>query len=222
MRYAIAILMLASFTANLVAADGIPKLQKYAGSIYFGKYDPPAPKSWNSIPEPARSRIIAHLKNRLGDSFYGKLTLVGGQMIDINELREKEPNSINYQWEVPAYCLHLRFSLPEKGIEFYDASISCRLDGSVIEEIDLPEIAKHPERAEFISTLEAFEIAGQNGFDTSKVSAKLDYRVDPGVCVYTFRQVIRKEDTLIFFKVVDIDAHNGKVVKIYDSEALGE
>jgi hypothetical protein len=199
-----------------------PKVHKDSMSICFGKYCPTKPKNWESIPEPARTRIITHLKNRLGEAFYTKLSLVGGQIIDFEALREKDPDSKNYQWEVPAYLLNLRFTLPELGIEHYDACIQCRLDGTVIHEIDLPEIAKHPDRAQFISASKAFEIAEQNGIDTTETTleVEINYAKDLGVCVFTFMQLTRHDGPRLLFKCIDIDAHSGKVLKKYDCEAI--
>ena len=197
-----------------------PKVHKYAGFPSMGAYDPPAPTNWASVPEPARSRIIGHLKKRFGVEFYDKLKLVGGQIVDFNALREREPNSKDYKWEVHAYRLHLRLSLPENGIEFYDASIECRSDGSVMEEIDLPETAKYPDRAKFISASKVFKIAQDKGFDATKTDVELGYNTDLGVCVFTFSQMTRQEYPMLYFKRVDIDAHTGKVLKTYDAEGI--
>src|SRR5207245_2836578 len=96
----------------------------------------------------------------------------------------------------------------------------CRADGSVIQEIDLPEIAKHPDRAQFISTSKAFEIATKKGFDTTKSRVELGYQANPGVCVFTFSQMVRQNGPRLFFKCIDIDAHSDKVLKSYDTEAI--
>jgi hypothetical protein len=218
MRLFITIILLSLLNAK--AVESPLKVHKNAAIIYFGAYDPPAPTNWMSIPEPARSNIIMHLKIRLGDNFYSKLSLVGGQIVDIEMLHKKYPESKNYEWEIPAYLLHLRFSFPELGIEYYDACIECRSDGSVIHEIDLPEIAKHPMRGHFISTSKAVEAARQNGFDEAKATAEIDYRADVGICVFMFRQMTRHDGAGLFFKCIDIDAHTGKVSKIYESKAM--
>jgi len=220
MRFFLLSAVLLTVAIQCVTGEEQPKVHKHAGFPYMGAYDPPAPTNWASIPEPARSKIIGHLKKRFGVEFYNKLTLVGGQIVDFKALREQEPNSKNYKWEVHAYRLHLRLSLPEDGIEFYDASIECKSDGSVIEEIDLPETAKHPDRAKFISTSKASRIAGDKGFDTSKSDVELGYNTDLGICVFIFSQMTRQDYPMLYFKRVDIDAHTGKVLKIYETEAI--
>jgi hypothetical protein len=202
------------------ASDDMPKVRKYAAIIYYGDYTPAEPKGWKSIPEPARSKIAQHLKSRLGEEFYSRLSLIGGQIVDVQTLRRKEPNSKNYKWEVPAYVLHLRFRLPELGIEHYDAEIHCRSDGSVLQEIDLPVVAKHPERGRFISTSKACEIAKKQGFDLAKAEVKIDYRPNRDVCVFCFEQMIKQDGSRLLFKCLDIDAHCGRIIKIYSTEAI--
>jgi hypothetical protein len=195
-------------------------VSKQAGTILTGRDESTTLKNWASIPEPAKSRIVAHLKDRLGDAFYAKLSLVGGQVFDLKGLYEKEPQFKNSKIEMPAYRLILRLSFPEIGIEFYDACIDCRTDGSVITEIDLPEIAKHPERAQFISTSKAMEIAKQEGFDLEKSRMELDYQADLGVCIFRFTQMMRDEGVSLFYKCIDIDAHSGRILKAYGDEAI--
>ena len=194
--------------------DSLPRVKHYAGSYYLGKYTPSTIKDWSSIPEPAKSRIVTHLKKRLGNDFYAKLSLVDGQIIDIAAFREKAGDPKNFNWEV-AYRLDLRFSRPKIGIDFYDAVMDCRSDGSVVTEIDLPEIAKHPERAEFISTARACEIAKQYRFDVAKAKMELNYHPDTGVCVFSFTQVYRPGFPVWYEKYLDIDAHNGKFIGTY-------
>jgi hypothetical protein len=198
--------------------DAQPSVKKYGGDTYFGEYKPAKAKSLDDIPEPARSRIVEHLKKRLGEKFYSILKLSGGQIVDLDELRRKEPNSKNYQWEAPAYLLHFEFRMPEKGIAFYQATIECRRDGSVIKEIDLPEIAKHPERGTFVSLKEALKAA--KGFDLEKSSVEMDYREKEGKCVYRVTQLVRETGPRLFFKSVDIDAHTGRAVAVYKSEGI--
>ncbi|MCE5268817.1 MAG: hypothetical protein LLG00_13130 [Planctomycetaceae bacterium] len=208
--------MVLSFLASESAGNVPSKVHKDAGVYYLGDCKPPAIKGWRSIPEPARSQIVTHLKKRLGDRFFAKLSLTGGQVIDLKALRDKEPNSKNYRWEVPTYVLHLRFALPERGIEYYDAQIDCRADGSIVNEVDLPEIAKYPERSQFISVSTALETAKKNGFDPTKTETELGYRPKLGVCVFSFSQVTEKATQGIeHLRCLDINAHNGKVIESY-------
>ncbi len=216
MRTVIFILLL-STTAR---ADAPKSVHKDGGIISMGAYQAKEPKSLNEIPEPARSRIVAHLKQRLGDPFFHSLELSGGQIVDLHELRRKEPDSKRFRWEVPAYRLLFEFRLPNKGIEYYEASIDCRRDGSVINEIDLPEIAKHPNRAIFVSLSDVTQTARANGFDVASARVEIRYHPKEGKCVYRFAELVRRDGPMLFFRCADIDAHSGKLMRIYEEEAI--
>lgn len=220
MRYFMVIGVFALLATNYVASAGQTSVSKDAPSLWVGAYEATPLKNWASIPEPAKSQIIAHLKNRLGDAFYSKLSLVGGQIFDLKALYQMEPQFKDSKVEIPAYRLYLRFSFPESGIEFYDAHIDCRTDGSVIREIDLPEIAKHADRAHFISASRASQIAEQNGFDLTEAKVELEYRSDLDVCVFKFTQKMRQDGPNLSFKCIDIDSHSGKIIKAYNEEGI--
>jgi hypothetical protein len=221
MRSSILSAVLTFLASVAVAAESSLDVHKDGSIIiYLGAYQPSTPTDWGSIPEPARSRIIAHLTNRLGATFFAKLSVVGGQIVDLKALSEKDPESKKYRWEVPAYRLLLRFRLPEVGIEYYDACIDCRSDGSIINEIDLPDIVTHPDRATFISASKAAEIAKKNGYDLAQAEAQIRYRKDLDECVFTFKQGTGRDGPSLFFKCIDIDAHSGKVAQVYESRAI--
>lgn len=211
----------AIFAATAAIADVPKHVQKDAGYTYFGPYKPREAKSLADVPEPARTRLVAHLKQRLGERFYSTLHLSGGQIVDFAEFHRRDPDWKDYKWEVFAYNLHFRFRLPEKGIEYYTASIRLRSDGSVIEEIELPNIAKHPERADFVSLSTAIETATGAGFDIPRLSnVRIEYRAKDDRCVYTFEQLTRQEGVMLYYKCLDIDAHTGKKLRTYNTEAI--
>ena len=203
-----------------VLAGGNEGVCKVVGETYFSNYEPTVPKSLDDIPAPVREKVVAHLKKRLGEAFYASLRFAGGQVVDLAEFRRQEPNWRDFKWEVFAYRLNFQFQLPEKGIEVYQASIRLREDGSVIEEIDLPDMGKHPERAEFVALSEAVKLAVAEGFDVAKCDREMEYREKEDRCVYLFRQLDRKDGPALFFKCMDIDAHSGKTLRVFEQEGI--
>ncbi len=207
--------------ATTVIATEPKSVLKDAGDAYFGDYEPRKAKSLEDVPEPVRTRLVTHLKERLGEQFYSTLHLSGGQIVDFAEFHRLDPDWRDYKWEVFAYRLHFRFSLPEKGIEYYTASIRLRGDGSIIEEIDLPNIAEHPERAHFVSLSTALQTATAAGFDISRLfNFEIQYRPKDDRCVYTFEQLTRQEPPMLYYKCLDVDAHTGKQLRTYNSEGI--
>jgi hypothetical protein len=156
----------------------------------------------------------------LGESFYSSLQLCGGQIVDFAEFRRRESDWKDYKWEVFAYNLHFEFHLPDKGIEFYQASIRLRADGSVIEDIDLPDILRHPERAVFVPLSSAMQAATTAGFDVSHCEIEIAYRPKDDRCVYSFQQLVRRDGPSLYFKCIDIDAHTGKQLRVFKQEGI--
>jgi len=217
MRTLTSTLLLLCLTAA-VFADAPSHVHKYAGYSSLGAYEPARPKSLNDIPESVRTKLVAHLKKRLGEPFYSSLQLCGGQIVAFAEFHRRESGWKDYKWEVFAYNLHFEFRLADKGIEFYQASIRLRADGSVIEDIDLPNIAQHPERAAFVPLSSAVQAATAAGFDISHCEIEIAYRPKDDRCVYSFQQLVRRDGPSLYFKCVDVDAHTGKQLRIFKQQ----
>ncbi|MFZ6679112.1 hypothetical protein [Undibacterium sp. Tian12W] len=145
------------------------------GSVYFGKYEPKEPKSLADIPQPVAAKLIEHLKKRLGEAQYAHLKFAGGQVINAKELRKKEPNSRDYQWEIPAYILQFDFELPGIPKVIFPAEISLRSDASIIEEINLPAYATSTEKQVFHSFKELMGVVAKKGFHEKNMAYKLEY-----------------------------------------------
>lgn len=216
----VSLILALGFSATASAEE--PKsVSNVVGFPYLGGYEPTIAGSLDDIPAPVREKLVGHLKKRLGDSFYSSLRFYAVQVVDFAEYHRQVPTWRECRWEVFAYSLYFGFSLPEKGIEFYLANVRLRADGSVIEEIDLPDMGKHPERASFIPLTSAIKIAADAGFDVSKCNVEIDYRPKDDCCAYFFRQLDRTElDGLkLHFKCIEIDAHSGKQLRVFTQEA---
>lgn len=212
-------LTLVALCLPMMAMGGDPEsVRKSAGYTSLGGYEPAIPKSLEDIPAPVREKVVAHLKKRLGEDFYSSLRFSGGQVVDFDEFHRQVPDWKEFQWEVFAYKLFFQFRLPDRGIEYYEASIRLRADGSVIEEIDLPDMGKHPERAAFVPLSAAVKVAKDAGFDVGKCSVDIDYRPEDGCCVYSFVQRDHADESCTAFRGVEVDAHAGKLLRVIEQE----
>ncbi len=207
-------------TTNAVAAEGVTPVSKKSGSTYFGDYEPSEPKSLDDVSSPAKERLIAHLKERLGDAFYTRLRFSGGQVIDFAKLARMEPDSKDYQWEVPAYILDFEFVMPEVGISSYVAQIELRNDGSIIKEIDLPNFTRNPMKLHFFPLSDAIQVAINSGFLPSQMSTAIDYSESDDSIVWEFAQIVEDDGLVIRSKKIQVSAHTGLIIHSGSTEAI--
>ena len=212
------------------------------GSVYFGRYEPKEPKSLADIPQPVAARLIEHLKKRLGEAQYAHLKFVGGQLIDAKELRKTEPNSKDYQWEVPAYILHFDFELPGAPKVIFPADISLRSNASVIKEINLPAYANSADKQVFHSFKELMGIIARKGFLEKNMAYKLEYDEDGAIVkkglfeknmtvkleyyekldtlVWEYTKILSDNGYAIEMKSILVNAYTGKIIRTTKSRAI--
>jgi hypothetical protein len=106
--------------------------------------------------------------------------------------------------------LDFSFSIPEKGIKTYEATIWLDEKGEVLREIDIPAINQNPEKANIISVNEAIKIGENNKFKTKRV--QLAYSEENDAIVW---RLIRKGSGYRTDKL-DISVHTGKILKPED------
>lgn len=178
--------------------------------IELGEYKPKIINSLGSLPQNIKSKIEDHLRARLGNEFYSRLVFVGGAVIEPAEFRRVNPN---IKWKVHSYELVFKYSNEKNGLKEYYARIRLDSSGDVIDEINLPEVAKYPSKAQIISINRAIEIAKAHGFKPKKMEIKIDYDVDVGSLVWVIDSFAFSDKYTITFKVLKIDAHNAEILK---------
>ncbi|MFZ6708849.1 hypothetical protein [Undibacterium sp. TC9W] len=222
-------------------AEIVPESSRH-GSVYFGKYEPKEPKSLADIPQPVAAKLIEYLKKRLGEAQYAHLKFAGGQVIDAKELRKTEPDSRDYQWEIPAYILQFDFELPGTPKVIFPVEISLRANASVMKEINLPAYADSTDKQVFHSFKDLMGVIARKGFLEKNMAYKLEYDED-GVIVkkglFENNMTVRLEyyeklDTLVWkytkvlsdngyaieMKSIVVNAYSGKIIRTTKSRAI--
>jgi hypothetical protein len=188
--------------------------------LTLARYEPRVVPSIRDLPSQIRQKVLAHVQQRVGSAFFAKLHVCRIQAVDFADWHQKDPGWGEYQWEMPAYIICFCFSDPDRGIQSFGAAIRLRRDGTVIEELGLPAIARHPERGRFISVPVAYQIAADAGFHLAQSEKRLDYDRQRDMCVYTFEEVTSENASSIFYKVLEIDAHTGRRLRLYQQEGM--
>ena len=211
------LIILLLLVAPCYQAYGQRSVSKGPESTSFGKYNPREPKSLSALPDKIRVKVENHLKARLGDMFYSKLQLSGGQIVDFDELYRVEPGAKNYKWNIFTYSLNFLLAEPKKGIKAYHARILLDSEGNVLQEIDLPQTAKNPEKANIISLAEARKIAAKHKFPPNRADAKISYDSERDSLVWTLGYRLKGDKYVWVDRIIRIDAHSGEVISLGDA-----
>ena len=105
------------------------------------------------------------------------------------------------------------------GLKEYYARTRLDSDGEVIKEIDLPEVAKFPNKASIISVDAAADIARSHGFESKTMNIDIRYNEDAGSLVWIFYTSAGTHDFIGLTKILVVDAHSGQILK--DGVELG-
>jgi hypothetical protein len=190
------------------------------GDVFFMNYAPRTPRSLGELPAGIRRKLEAHLSARLGSEYLARLTFAGGQVIDLEAFRRAEPRWRDYEWEVFSYRLAFRLSDPQRGLAFYDASIELNAAGEVIQEIDLPPVAREAAKGVLFPLEAARAVARGRGLgaDCGRVSVEYDRAREALVWVFDeFRPSmvmvgLPGPSPELSILRIRVDAHSGAVV----------
>ena len=192
-------------------------VSKGAGYPYLGEYQPAVLESLDDLPDHIRHRLLAHLADRLGEAFFAEISFAGGLHVDHDRLYKDEPGAASYRWEVPAYMLSFAFSAPSAGIDRYVAQIALRGDGSVLREIDIPEVSAAPHKAHLIPLNDAIRIVTDNtGIPASSIRSEIDYDADADAFIWRFSYSTSVGQSSFNFTRIDMLAHTGSIIRTVD------
>lgn len=191
-------------------SEGNPSL-----SSSMGQYEPQSSKSSNILPSHIRQRLNDYLVGRLGERFLAKLTLAQCFVVNLEDLYEAEPRARNWQWQVPAYACSYKYSNRKKGLKAYYTQVWLDESGTIIRGIQLPEVSKAPEKADLISLKQAIKVASDSGFPKEIQNIRFGYSEEADSLIWEMSYTVSSEDYVSVDRVLEVDAHNGKVVRVY-------
>lgn len=180
--------------------------------VGFGWYYPRKPQSMDDLPDTIRTKLQSHLVARLGQKFYSRLRINGGQIVDLSRLYIADPKARDFRWTPYSYYICFSFEDTAKGIGLYSAKIILDKDGNIVQEIEFPDMMKHPYKSIIIPLDEAKKIAQVNGSHPDSTSINLDYDKKEESIVWCFTQSVFSSEYGLQSVALRIDAHNGKVI----------
>ena len=186
-------------------------------------------KNINELPENVRSKLYLYLNKRLGVKFAKKLKFDEGRYLNLEPLKKEFPRQYEEELRSGAYALTFYFSDKSNGLKYYFTQLTLDADGSIKEEINLPEIAVNPVKAKIISCKTALSIAEKNGFPKEYQSITFEYSFEQNSFIWIVtdnRETLPDDDSssgnnvilvLIghLFNKIAINANDGSVIKKY-------
>lgn len=177
-------------------------------------YTPPPLKRFEEIPVAVRERLHAHLLDRFGKRYLARLTYVGGQISDQEELPIPPEDGGGTQ-RIFKYSIWYALSIPPGlGITKYESGIELDRDGNVVREIDLPPTRRFPEKEHLIALEKAYGVAAQLGFVPTETSASIGYDDNALSIVFELEQTLEDRDTYEIGRKAVVDAHSGNALRV--------
>ena len=184
-----------------------------ADPVAYYPYEPQQIRRLADLPVDVQFRAIAAVKGRVGDAFYGRLRFVGGEAVNLAELRRVNPDSRKFRAEIPAYALHWDFALPEAGIRNYTATLALRGDGTVLRRLDLPDFAANPDKLRLVPLARiAEDLIRKKRLDPAVATATVTYDGKAEHLVWHFEQPLPGGGAEIRIDAVDVDARTGTII----------
>ncbi len=120
-------------------------------------------ESIDSLPADVQNKLDVYLANWVGKTYKSILNFKHAYVFDIDEIHSKDPDSLNYQWEIPKYSFSYCVNLPGV-VPCYVAGLEMRGDGTILKDINLPPLSIHPDRMKLLSEAEVFKTALKQNF----------------------------------------------------------
>jgi hypothetical protein len=210
------ILLFAALIASASVAQGQSRSISYGSpsptGISLGVYQPKIFQTLDALPANVRTKIDDHLRTRLGNAFYSQIVFVNGSSINVADFLRANPRT---QWRVHTYELVFKYADAKHGLREYYARFRLDSNGDVIDEINLPKVAKFPLKGKIISIDDAIAIAKSHGHLTkgSGTNLTIDYLEDIGSLAWEFKSYSSNDASTVTAKVLIIDAHSGAILK---------
>jgi hypothetical protein len=195
-------------------------------SAYFGYY-PRTPFSLDDLPADIAQKVQAHLVERVGRRFYKRMTLNGGQVVELDRLYTLVPSAKSWSVAPNPYDLCFNVLDPQNKTPLFSFNLELDERGELVKPVPLPAIRKNKSRGKVISQAEARKIALKENFFLSgegvnTTEVKAEYRPDLDAMVWIFNVIWNtpKSGYSHTRHSLTIDAHTGKILEMKDDGVI--
>ncbi|MGI0106559.1 hypothetical protein [Salinimicrobium sp. WS361] len=174
----------------------------------FMNYYPREPRSLADLPEHIADKVSLYLKNRVGLQNYTNFNLIGGQIIEIDEYKRRNPKSN----PKTAFYLCFAYRNLDSGIAMYSSKIELDKNGNIIKDIEFP---KTTDKVKLISLSEIKKKALKDGyFKRDKTKIAMEYFSKENVLVWKFINETYKKDYTFLREDIYYNAQNANFIRV--------
>ena len=160
--------------AECFRCPGMTWVETDCNVFYSGIFDSVEILDIRTLPEPLRGILNAHLNARLG-RYASKLSFKRGYYVDVDSYFKRHPDENREPGWPYTYDLHFNIRLSDDGPVDYCAEIGLDQSGRVLQEINLPEFAKAPEKGSVLGASKLLQFAAALGVPVEKATLELRY-----------------------------------------------
>lgn len=121
---------------------------------------------------------------------------------------------------MPTYTLDFTFTDPAQGIASYTAQVGLSSTGAVVSEVNLPHMGTYTTPLVRTSLSDATQRAVKLGFDPARIDVELWYDTGADAVIWHLSQVFFDNGVRIKYHSVDINIHNGQIIKHADGYGM--
>ena len=173
-------------------------------------YYPREPRSLKDIPDSIANKVSIYLKKRVGSDLFESFNLVGGQIVDIEEYKRRNPRS---KTKI-AYYLCFSYRNLMAGIGMYTSKIHLDTFGNILKDIDFPIITTNSIQKNIVSLYEIKKKAEKRKFYKDKTQIEMGYYSKKNILIWKFINETYNSNSTYLKEELIYNAHNGSFIKI--------
>ncbi|WP_143961089.1 hypothetical protein [Litoribacter populi] len=182
-------------------------------SISYSNYVAKQPYSLDELPVEIVEKLNKVLVEKVGEEFYDRLQLNGGQLVNLDRFFELNPGA-KERGNIPySYSLCFMVTNHNSGEHLYSFNLALDENGNLAKPIELPDIVNFPEKAHIMSLSETTVLAKKMDLLPGRYNSKTLFDSASGSIVHQFELLHHKGFGKYSAEYIIMDAHSATIVR---------
>lgn len=173
-------------------------------------YYPREPRNLDDLPNEIATKVTDYLTSRVGINNFKKFRLIGGQIVNIDEYKKRNPE---YNPKT-AYYLCYSYRNLASGISMYASNIELDEKGNILKDIGFPIIKPNTIQENIIPLKTIINKAiTMKFYEKKKTEITMSYYVKSNILVWKLINESYNDDYTFLHEELIFNAHNGVFIK---------